>query len=151
MKESPAWLLNIGTGRVVGAGERELLHLVEQPELSEVPLAPRHCSRVLSWQGQLLPVWDILAWLERDTVMAQVPLVAIVGYQSRRGEMPKFGAVILAEPPVRTKVADSQACTLPAGQPGLSEIAVSCFLHEEQAVPVLDFQRMFTRYIAPVL
>lgn len=151
MKESPAWLLNIGSGKLVGAGERELLHLVEQPELFEVPMAPRHCMRVLAWQGQLLPVWDLHAWLEPGSVTDKVPLVVIVGYQSHRREIPKFGAMILAEPPVRTWVADSQACTLPSDQPGWNQVALSCFMHEDNAVPVLDLPRMFTRYIPPMV
>ena len=145
MKETPAWLLNIGSGRVVGVGERELLHLVEQPQLQEVPLAPHHCRNVLAWQGELLPVWDVRAWLDHADLTEHAPLVGIVGYQSRRGEIPRFGAVILAEPPKRTLVADSQACALPADQPGWEKIAISCFEHEGEAVPVLDLTRMFTR------
>lgn len=149
MKESPAWLLNIGGGRIVCCGERELLHLVEQPELAEVPLAPRHCPRVLPWQGALLPVWDIHAWLASDSVTAQVPLVVIVGYQSRRRELPRFGAMVLAEPPIRTRVADSQGCPLPVDEPGWHDIALSCFMHQGSAVPILDLPRMFSRFTTP--
>lgn len=148
MMEAPAWLMNIGSGMIVGVGERELLHLVEQPQLSELPLAPRHCRNVLMWQGQLLPVWDVRAWIDHDEAAERaIPIVGIVAYQSRRGEIPKYGALMLDEPPKRTLVADSQACRLPVDQTGWDRIAVSCFLHEGEAVPVLDLPRMFTKAI----
>lgn len=149
MNEAPAWLINIGEGRTVGTGALELLHLVEQPELFEVPFAPPHCKRVLLWQGQLLPVWEIAAWLNHDSTTDKIPLIAIVGYQLRRGDMPKFGAIALSEPPVRTRVSDSQGCELPADQAGWSQIALTAFLHEGQPVPVLNLTRMFSRLLAP--
>lgn len=147
MKETPAWLINIGTGRIVGAGERELLHLVEHPELFEVPLAPHHCRHVLAWQGQLLPVWDLHAWLEGESSAQTTPLVVIVGYQLHHGEMPKFGGITLLEPPQRTYVADSQVCPLPSDVAGWCDIALTAFMHQDQAVPILDLPRMFSRCI----
>lgn len=146
--ESNAWLLNFGDGENAAVGERELLHLVPQPDLFEVPLAPGHCSRVLVWQNQVLPVWDVLAWLKPGTPAKDARLAAVVGYQSRRREPPQFGAMVLAEPPGRIRVSDSQACELPQGQACWAEIAISCFLHQEKPIAVLDLPQMFSGALA---
>ena len=150
MKEANAWLLSIGSGRFAAVGERELLHLAPQPEIFDVPLAPCHCMRVLPWQEQLLPVWDIAAWLGRDTGTKTLPLAAITGYQSRPRETPRLGAIALLEPPVRIQVSNSQACDLPKGEAGWHELALSCFLYEEKPVPILDLYRMFSAALSTV-
>lgn len=144
MSESTAWLLSIGPERYTAIGERELLHLVPQPEVFEVPLAPRHCRRVLPWQDRLLPLWDIPAWRGRGVATDNPPVAAIVGYQSQPRETPRLGAVGLIEPPVRITVSDSQACKFPEETPDWKHVAVSCFLHRENPVPILDLYTMFT-------
>jgi hypothetical protein len=146
--DASAWLLHFGDGESAVVGERELLHLVPQPTLLMVPRAPAHCRRVMEWQNRLLPTWDVLEWLSPGAGERDARLAAVVGYQLRRKEMPRFGAVMLEEPPSRVKVSDTQACELPGGRPGLRDIAISCFLHEQQPVPVLDLPRMFARAMA---
>ncbi|MDP2826549.1 MAG: hypothetical protein Q8O52_28170 [Sulfuritalea sp.] len=142
--ESIAWLLNFGDGQLAAVGKRELLHLVPQPELFEVPRTPRHCSRVLIWQHRVVPVWDILAWIKPGSRAKDAGLVAVVGYQSRRRQTPQFGAMVLAEPPSRIGVTDAQACELSREQSAWGEIAISCFRHEEKPVAVLDLPLMFS-------
>lgn len=146
--EASAWLVHFGGGESAVIGERELLHLVPQPSLLAVPRTPAHCCRVMEWQNRLLPVWDVLEWLNPCAGGRDARLAAVVGYQLRRKEMPRFGAIMLEEPPSRVKVSDAQACELPAGRPGLRDIAISCFLHERRPVPVLDLPRMFSRSLA---
>lgn len=144
MKESKAWLLDFGGETLVAVGERELLHLVPQPQLLAVPLAPPHCHSVLEWQKHLLPVWDVRAWLGQCSEDAAATLVAIVGYQHRPRQTPMFGVVALASPPQRVIVKDSDACALPDGRPWQA-IARSCFKHGRQPVPILDLVAMFAR------
>ena len=144
MNEAAAWLLNIGGGILAAVGERELLHLAPQEELFEVPLSTRHCRSVLPWQEELLPVWNIAGWLDRDAPNDSHRIAGIVGYQSRRLEAPRLGVIALAEPPVRTRVSDSQACELPQEEPGWKAIAISCFRYRGTPVPILDLCRMFT-------
>lgn len=146
--ESIAWLLNFGDGQLAAVGKRELLHLVPQPELFEVPRTPRHCSRVLIWQSRAVPVWDLCAWLAPGCRTESAPLAAIVGYQSQRRQQPRFGAVLLTEPPGRIAVKDSDACELPGGQPRWSNIAISCFLHGETPVAILDLPLMYSGALA---
>lgn len=142
MRQSTAWVVDLGHHRSVAVGERELLHLLPEPHLFDVPCTPAHCARVLSWQDLLLPVWDLRVWLG-DTVGLTMPnLVAVVGYQLAAGQMPFFGALVLTEPPLRLQVTDEQACELPEGAPW-QDIACSCFRHGEQTVPILDLRAMF--------
>lgn len=142
--KSIAWLLNFGDGELAAVGERELIHLVSQPKLFEVPRAPGHCSRVLLWQNRTLPVWDMLAWLKPDSAAKDASLAAVVGYQSRRRQAPQFGAMMLVEPPSRIEVANSQACELPREQPAWGEIASSCFCHLDRPMAVLDIPLIFS-------
>jgi hypothetical protein len=149
--ESIAWLLDFGDGEIAAVGKRELLHLVPQPEIFEVPRTPRHCSRALIWQSRVVPVWDVRAWLAPGTRTESAPLAAIVGYQSQRRQQPRFGALLLIEPPGRIAVNDSDACELSRGQPGWSKLAISCFLHGENPVAILDLPLMFSAALADSL
>lgn len=143
MKQSNAWLLDFGEGRKAALGERELLHLITQPELYAVPLTPAHCSQVLFWQEQLLPVWDLSIWLDDSPKQRITNLAAVIGYQPHSNRPPSFGALLLAEPPERLLVGDEQFCELPDGLPW-PDIASSCFRHGEQPVPILDLAVMFS-------
>lgn len=145
-----AWLLNFGDGEVAAVGQRELLHLVPQSSTFEVPRVPRHCRRVLAWQNQLVPVWDILEWLRPGSAGKQAALASVVGYQSRRRQTPRFGALLLVEPPSRIEVCNSQACELDKNQLAWRGIAISSFRHDgiAQPVPVLDLPLMFSSELA---
>ena len=74
-----------------------------EPDLFKIPRAPGHCSPVLVWQNQVLPVWDILAGLNSGSSAQDARLVAVVGHQSYRRQAPRFGDRVLAELPVAPK------------------------------------------------
>jgi hypothetical protein len=146
--ESIAWLLDFGDGELAAVGRRELLHLVPQPEIFEVPRTPQHCSRVLIWQDRVVPVWDVRAWLSPESRMESAPLAAIVGYQLRTREQPRFGAVLLVKPPGRIAVKDADACELADRQARWKELAISSFRHGEDPVAILDLPRMYSGALA---
>lgn len=145
-----AWLLNFGDGELAAVGERELLHLVPQSDSFEVPRVPRHCRHVVAWQHRVVPVWDVLEWLRPGSGSKETRLTAVVGHQSQRGQAPRFGALLLVEPPSRIEVCNSQACELDGGQAAWREIAISSFRREGTAlpVPVLDLPLMFSASMA---
>ncbi len=145
MSDSTAWIMDFD-GAVAAVGERELLHLLPQPELLEVPLAPRHCAHVIAWQDTLLPVWDVRAWLVPDSGKTTPSIAAIVGYQARRRQTPNFGTLMLTEPPSRVVISDAQFCELPEDQPGWRSIAISCFDFNGKPVPILDLPSMFSQF-----
>lgn len=136
-----AWLLEMGLSYKLSVGRRELLHLIDVPITFEVPYTPAYCHRVVSWQGRLLPVMDMAAWLGEPVQNSQ--FIAVVGYQKMRGDSPQFGAISLTSPPRQVSVDDTQACDLPGRYAGLSELAISCFDHMGEAVPVLNLNRLF--------
>lgn len=140
-----AWVLDLGMGYKAAVGGRELLHLIDIQESFAVPCTPSYCRRVLFWQGKLLPLMDVAGRLNGAT--REMPFVAVVGYQHKRGEYPQFGALQLASPPQQIEVSDAHACNLPDETQGWSELAISCFEHQGRAMPVLNLNRLF----APII
>lgn len=144
MKQAGAWLVGVAPGYQAAIGARELYHLIHEPPSFSVPLTPRHCARVIQWENQLLPVWDLATWLFDAAPAEPIAVAAVVGFQRNRRERARFGALALAAPPVRVQVRDDQACALPAELPAWQAMAVSCFTHQEQAVPIIDLARLFS-------
>lgn len=142
--ESTAWLLNFGGSHLAAVGKRELLHLVQQPTLFDVPRTPRHCSRVMIWQNRMVPVWDIVDWLAPGSSAESANLLAVFGYQSARRQVPRFGAMSLAVPPLRVAIADSLACELTLQQTAWRKITSSCFLYEKTPTGILDLPLIFS-------
>jgi chemotaxis signal transduction protein len=141
MSSANAWLLNFGAACQAAVGTRELLHLVDAPATFLVPCTPAYCHSVLLWQERLLPVMDVAARL--GAAPGSAPFLAVVGYQSKRGEYPQFGALKLATPPQQLQVSDEQACALPGQGNGWQELAISCFEHRGAPIPVLNLRRLF--------
>lgn len=142
MSRMNAWLLDLGASCQAVVGTRELLHLIDAPATYEIPYTPQYCRRVVFWQDRMLPVLDIPAKL--GGAPQQAPFLAVVGYQRKRGEYPQFGALMLASPPQQLEVSDEQACPLPEEKHGWDKLAISCFDHHGDAVPVLNLARIFT-------
>lgn len=144
MKQAVAWLLTVAPGRLAAIGERELNHLIHEPQSYAIPRTPRHCARVIEWEGQILPVWDLGCWLLDAAPAEPIALAAVVGYQRSRRERPRFGALALPTPPVRVQVRDDQACQLPQDTPAWRSLALSCFTHQDRPVPIIDLAHLFS-------
>lgn len=143
MPRMNAWLLDFGGSCQAAVGLRELLHLVDTPASFAVPCTPAHCRRVVLWQERLLPVMDIAVRLGHTSSAAS--FLGVVGYQRQRGEQPQFGALALASPPRQLAVTDDQACRLPEENGLWRELAISCFEHQGEPIPVLNLNRIFGR------
>lgn len=142
MSRMNAWLLDFGGACRAAVGTRELLHLVDAPVTFVVPYTPDYCRHVVLWQERLLPVVDIAARL--GALPCTSPFLAVIGYQQRRGESPKFGALKLSSPPRQLAVSDEQACSLPGDNSAWRELAISCFEHQATPVPVLNLCSIFS-------
>jgi hypothetical protein len=143
VKRANAWLLDFSQSFCAAVGTRVLLQIVDNPRLHPVPCAPQHCSSVFSWQGHLLPVVDMASILG---VEPQTPhLLAIVGYRELPGEPTRFGALLLAVPPVAIAVGDDdQSCMLPEHSQVWGKFAFSCFEQQDKAIPILHLARVFS-------
>lgn len=142
--DTSAWLLMLEPQLRAAVGERELVHLVETPTLLEVPLSPPYCRQVLVWNDTVLPAIDLAVWLRGEPVQRWQTLVGVFAYQTRPNAAPQYGALLLAAIPARIKVADEQVCDLPEKPAGWRQVAISCFKHGGQAVPVLDLPYLFS-------
>lgn len=141
MSGTKAWLLDLGASNWAAVGARELLHLIDTPLTYEIPYTPAYCRRAVFWQDRLLPVMDVAGRLGYE--MQSGPFLAVVGYQLVRGEFPQFGALTLASPPRQVAVSDEQACVLPEEALRWKTLAISCFDHQGNAVPVLNLSKIF--------
>ncbi len=146
MKLSKAWALDLGADLHAAVGIREMLHLVPSPELFDVPSTPYYCRQVVIWKDEILPVVDLAAWLTGGERRQQQSLVGIYAYQTRPGNSPQQGALLLSAIPRRISVSDDQASPLPHNPERWREIACSCFTGKDGiSIPVIDLACVFTQ------
>lgn len=143
-----ACLLSYATNAHVALPVHAGVELVEQPRLVPVPGMPHFCRGLLAWQGRWLPLVDFQAYLEPREAAQPAPVpahVLIVAYQVARGYPIEYGALCAPYLLRMIEVADSQQCALPVGDARWTGIAISCLMHQGQAIPVLDPARIFHR------
>ena len=138
MAEATAWLMSFSRDFLAAVGEREMLHLVETPRLEEIPQTPLHCRQVLLWEGELLPVLDLKAWLTKQPSPCERVSVGIVGWQERPCAIPQYGALMFSGVPQKIRVSDDHVCHLPEHPTAWKAIAASCVCYDHQPVPILD-------------
>ncbi len=142
MAQANAWVLNLGGGHSMAIGEREMIHLVDQPRLESIPHTPAHCHDVVLWEGEILPVMDMASWLGLDEGRRES--VCVVAWQPRPDVRPGIGALVFSGMPLRVLVDDDQACDLPETPAGWGRVAQACFTHEGRPVPILDLAFVFS-------
>ncbi len=144
MAEATAWFMSFSDNILAAVGEREMVHLVETPRLEDIPQTPLHCRQVLLWEGELLPVFDLAAWLTQQPMLDAHVLVGVVGWQEWPGAIPQYGALRFAGVPQKIRVADDHACNLPKPPAAWQAVAASCVCYDNQPVPILDLPRIFS-------
>jgi chemotaxis signal transduction protein len=150
MAISNAWALDFQGGFRAAVGELEMVHLIQFPILIDIPHSPFCCRHVLIWQENIIPVMDLGAWLNGHHSKVQQPLVGIFAYQEQTDTHLHYGALLLAAIPRRLRVSDDQACELPTQPSGWKAIAFSCFSEGDNAVPILNLQRIFSKALIAV-
>jgi chemotaxis signal transduction protein len=143
MNDVKAWSIEVGQGRFAAIGERHLRHLVDRPQLFDVPHTPAACARVFVWNQAIIPVWDVPQSLGLTDQAVDASVLAIIAFQLRRDSPVTIAGIALVAPPVRIVVRDPVSCALPDPARTWKRIARSCFQHGAQVLPVLDFERMF--------
>lgn len=138
-----AWLLDFGNGIHAAVGAKVLLHIIDEPKLHTVPCTPSYCHSVVSWQELLLPVMDMASMLDSQP---QTPLlVAVAGYQDQAENLTRFCSFLLSSSPRAITVEDTQSCDLPEQPVKWNGYALSCFNYEDEAIPILNLARIFSR------
>jgi len=145
-KACRAWMLPVAGGGHAAIGEQEMVHIIpEWVRLQSVPHCPGHCHKVFIWQGQLIPVFDLHAYIhpQDSTTADNTPIICIVAYENNNHET-GYGGLLLCAIPYRTDVTDDQLCAYPDAGGRWNHISVSCFSDTAGGpTPVLDLPRMF--------
>jgi len=144
MAEAMAWLMSFSGDVLAAVGEREMVHLVEAPRLEKIPQTPLHCRQVLIWEGELLPVLDLTAWLTAQPSPCEHASMGIVGWQERPGAMPQYGAMLFSGVPQKIRVSDDHVCHLPEHPAAWKAVATSCVCYDDRPVPILDLPYIFS-------
>jgi len=154
-REGNGWLLKLRGQWHAAVGLREMVHVLPySPRLHMVPQTPPHARHVILWEGKVLPVVDLVAYLEAGAEaglrtatnpLSLDHLVGVVAYQAAPGAEVSLAAMLLGKIPERIWVTDEQACALPESPSGWQQVAISCFEHPDcGAVPILDLPRIFS-------
>jgi len=147
-----AWLLEFSRQQVVAVGLHELVEVLSRPKLYHVPMSSPRSHQVLVWRDEILPVVGFGADTESesDDALFGAAVTAIAVYQTVPGEPLRHGALQLNGMPKTVTVTDNMACALPDSHSAIRNLAISCFSHENLAVPVIDLTRVFERAPLPL-
>lgn len=137
---STAWLLDFGGSLEAAIGHRELLQIIDLPEVFEVPCSPPYCRELVCWQQHLVPVMDVS--LRVTAVPSPRTLLVMVGYLDGRSGQVGVGAIALASAPRKITVDDRDALAATAC-PAWQGLAHSGFALDGCSVPVLHLSSLF--------
>lgn len=151
-REAPALacVLEYALGSFIALPVHAGVELVESPRLVPVPGMAHFCRGLVAWQGRQLPLIDLQAYLGGADAPAAFPFshVLVVAYQVAPGVAIDYGAFCAPFLIRMVEVVDSDQCPLPLGQACWDSVAISCFLHQGRAIPVLDPSCIFTRPVS---
>lgn len=149
-RESIAVLLDAGEDSPAAVARHEFIEVLTEVKSFRVPVAPPDCDMLVSWRGELIPAVDL-----RNLVGANDPedsparnLALVVAYQPNAGEPLQYACLWLGDYPRMVPVSDLQDCVLPPEKQNWFEISLGSFLLEDEAVPILDLPRIFSRDLA---
>ncbi len=147
-KSSRAWVLNFGEGIQAAVGHHEMWQVLISPKFFNLPCTPPYCCEVAVFQNRILPVLDVSHLLEgKKTIPIMTPILGIAVYQNDPTQPLHYGGLHLATMPQSVYVNDEQACDFPAHQPYWEPLAISCFSHDEIAIPIINLASLFTQNV----
>ena len=141
MSGANAWLLEVGDGKRVAIGQRELIQIIDAPDSFTVPLAPAHLREVIFWQKRAVPVMQLPLCVGGTACSGHI--LALVAYTDSDSQSAGLGAIHLAAPPTRIYVDDQQASSLEGEDEVWQELAIACFEQQGKAIPILHLSRLF--------
>lgn len=142
---APARLLEYRPGRHVAFPPHTTVALVDSPAVVPVPGVPYYCVGLMAWQDRQLPLLDLNTLLRAypDGEPAPTGHVLVLAYQRAPNEAPDYGAVCARSLVEMVEVGDADACELPDDSDLWPWIALSCFEHRGERVPIVDTARLF--------
>lgn len=142
---APARLLEYRRGGFVAFAPHATIALVDSPPVVPVPGAPYYCVGLIPWQDGHVPLLDLHTLLRACPGAESAPLghALVLAWQSAPGAPLQYGAVCARSLVQMIEVTDAQACELPSDSDLWPWLAIACFEHAGQAVPVVDTARLF--------
>ena len=142
--QAQALLLEYRRGHHVALPPHTVQDHLALTDLIATPDAPYYCMGNVVWQGETLPLWDLHALLRAYAdVPAPTPShVLVIAYQAAPGAPLQHHALCATAELADIMVSDDMQCPLPDDSDLWPLIAISCFMHEGRAVPVLDPARL---------
>lgn len=144
MPRADARLVSWAPGRFLALAAHATLEIVEHPQAIPVPGQATHALGLLAWHRRYVPLVDLRTALDPGgpRAAAAFPYALVVVGRDTPGAPACFVALALRELPATVRVGDDDACPLPGGHAPWHRIALSCFLHAGDAVPVVDVPRL---------
>lgn len=144
-----ARLVEYTDGRYIALPPHTTYALADQPEYDSAPGVAHYAYGLLTWQGARLPLLDLNTLLhgKPGAVLSTPPRYAlIVAYQRvARGQL-EYGAIGMNSLPQTISIGDEAQCALPGDSRLWPQLALSCFQHDGNAVPILDTSLLFSAY-----
>ena len=139
-----ARLIEYAPGRHIALPPHTTYALIDSPVVTPVPGAAHHACGLLTWQGVRLPMIDLNALLHADVSAATKSRYAlVVAWQCAQRTPLQYGAIALDQLPQTVSVSDEASCALPQDSNRWPQLALSCFRHADEAVPILNTGRLF--------
>lgn len=147
--QAPARIVSYARGKLIAFAPHATQELIEQPQCVHVPGAAYYAYGLLHWQERWLPLIHLESVLRAYPAFdASVPppYALVLAYQTAAYQPLQYGAIAVTDIPYATAVRDADFCPLPADSDMWPALAVSCFRHENQPVPILNPAKIFGEY-----
>jgi len=99
---------------------------------------------VILWEDNVVPIIDVAKMLGAGQEARGRRHCGIVRYRLWPTDHQRFGAFLMDRLPQRVDVDDASAYALPDKLASWRDFVISCFLHENRPVPILDIGSLFS-------
>ena len=145
---APARLLEFDRNRHVALAVHATIEIVERPEIVGVPGAAYYMLGMMRWQDRHIAVLDLCTLLNAHLKdgAPRMRHALVVAYQTAARKPIEYAAIATIGLPQTVQVSDDAKCDLPTDGDLWPLISLSCFLHHDQRVPIVDTGRLFGAY-----
>ncbi|MDX8393791.1 MAG: hypothetical protein R8K21_04310 [Mariprofundales bacterium] len=149
-----AWLLDIGGDISVALGKYLMREIISTHEkhlypIRRVAMSNDYCHDIMLWRGLLLPIMQLDKRItendghknNNNDKEPSLLVVAIPPVNDEGMNVLAYGVLQIWSMPEAIEVWDSHACDYP--NTNWQNLASSCFHYNNQAIPILDTNKVF--------
>ena len=150
MAKSKAWLLYPAPGVQMAVANNAVAEYVLAPQMHEVPLTPSHCSKVIFWRDQIVPVMNVGQLVGAPDFQSSG--LSVLVYQPVPMEPLQYLAIWQNDSPDSVMVDDEQSCELPEGHAALWDFVTSaCVEVNGVPTPVVSLKKLASNTLRNIL